>query len=754
MVIPDHYLQANPTARVAGVTADISDHGTSCKLFRLSPFEGWRVERTNRRAGGPDAARFRSTELVPGGFSSSTCSPIVYTDTLFGAEYNNNVFVCDPGNNLIHRDVLEPAGSCFVARRGSDEREFLASTDNWFRPVDLELGPDGAVYVLDFYREVIETPLSLPEDIKSELNLESRERGRVWRIAPTEFDPGPLPDLAKLSTDKLILRLASRNKPTRLMIQRMLIERSDPKAVPALQRLAKQSSGRPWLPNLLYLLDRFDALTAEQLVAALRDELAGNRIVGLKLSEQGAGSNPILQAAMTALASDPSSLVRFQLALSSAKLPADERGAVLAKLLLASDGDRWLQSAVLLSIGDSGNHLLRTIRDDSADAKSLGGMRPFVVDLSSRLVREGTDADRNEVIRLATEGSPPGSSFSLAVLEGAGQGMRGRRPTLAAWTRQPPARMRPVADRLTKRFQDIADQLDQPTTPLNDRITAARILAFAPSDLAIGPLSGVIDPTSPPALQLQAIRGLGSLEMADVGSRLLAAWPRVGPSVRRELIEQLLTDSDRVSVFLDAIEQGRIRPSELDPARVIQLKSHKSEPIRQRAEQLFAKAISPDRTKVLAKYAVIDDLTGEAGRGQLVFRKNCATCHRVGGEGHEVGPNLLATVPGKSSADLLVALIDPNREVDPKFVNYLMNTLDGKVVTGIVVADTPAVVTLRRADGAEEVVPREDIDTLKSTGLSLMPEGLEKNASPQEVADLLAYLRGEVQKAAGQKPPG
>ena len=139
--------------------------------------KAWRVERTKRRKGDPNNKRFPTTELVPGGFITSACSPIVYTADLFPEKYRGNTFVCDPANNLIHRDVLVENGATFIARRGDLDCEFLASTDNWFRPVCLTLGPDGALYVLDFYREVIETPISLPEDIQKKLNLESRGRG-------------------------------------------------------------------------------------------------------------------------------------------------------------------------------------------------------------------------------------------------------------------------------------------------------------------------------------------------------------------------------------------------------------------------------------------------------------------------------------------------------------------------------------------------------------------------------------------------
>ncbi|MCL6509044.1 MAG: hypothetical protein K6T59_18715, partial [Bryobacteraceae bacterium] len=228
IVLPDHYLRRHPHLPVTAVTADIPEHGPAARVFRISPFEPWRVERTARRAGGSDAARFATTELVPGGYFTSACSPCIYTGDLFPPEFYGDNFVCDPANNLIHRERLLPNGSLFRAVRAYADREFLASTDNWFRPVFLTVGPEGALYVLDFYREVIETPLSLPDDIKQQLNLESRGRGRIWRITPKGYQASPLPDLTQLTPEQLAQELAHTNPWRRMTAQRLFLEHPTP----------------------------------------------------------------------------------------------------------------------------------------------------------------------------------------------------------------------------------------------------------------------------------------------------------------------------------------------------------------------------------------------------------------------------------------------------------------------------------------------------------------------------------------------
>src|SRR5205085_1706360 len=268
-VLPDHYLRRNPSLPVSAVALDIPDHGAACQVHRISPFEAWRVERTTRRKGGPDAQRFPSTELVPGGYVTSACSPLVYTADLFPEAYRGDTFVCDPANNLIHRDHLVPRGATFVARRADEDCEFLASTDNWFRPVNLALGPDGALYVADFYREVIETPLSLPDDIKKKLNLESRGRGRIWRVRPDGPPPARKPSLRKAPTAELVRHLADGNSWWRFTAQRLLVERQDKAAVKPLEELARAATLPAGRAHALWTLRGLNALDEALIEQAL-----------------------------------------------------------------------------------------------------------------------------------------------------------------------------------------------------------------------------------------------------------------------------------------------------------------------------------------------------------------------------------------------------------------------------------------------------------------------------------------------------
>jgi putative heme-binding domain-containing protein len=267
------------------------------------------------------------------------------------------------------------------------------------------------------------------------------------------------------------------------------------------------------------------------------------------------------------------------------------------------------------------------------------------------------------------------------------------------------------------------------------------LLAFGPFEVAGPALATALVPSTPGDLQIAAVRSLASHTDPKVSDLLLAPWAGYGPATRREVLEALFARPDRVLRLLDAIEKKQVSAAELDPARVQQLKTHPSAVVRTRAEAVLRATVNPDRAKVVAEFTPVLDLKGNAEKGKALFKMHCSACHKLDGVGFDVGANLLAALPNKSGEDLLTAVFDPNREVDPRYINYQAVTSDERVLTGIIVVETPTSVTLRRADGAEDTILRANLDSLRSTKLSLMPEGFEKQLTKQDVADLFAYLR-------------
>jgi putative membrane-bound dehydrogenase-like protein len=732
IVLPDHYLRRNPYLPVSQVTINIAEHGAAAKVFRISPFEQWRVDRTTRRANSPDAKRFPANELVPGGFITSACSPLIYTADLFPESYRGNNFVCDPANNLIHREVLSPKGSVFTAKRVDPDSEFLASTDNWFRPVNLILGPDGAVYLLDFYREAIETPLSLPDDIKKTLNLESRGRGRIWRIAPEGFKPSKLPDFSKLTAAQLADELLSPNQMRRLMAQRLIVQNGMKDAVDPIRERFAISESKAGRANMLWTLHGVGGVPALELQTSLKDANAGIRKQSLRVAEDEAWHDEVVMNHFFKLCRDPDPRVRMQLAFSAGVVFKDFRIKILAELLRNDGDDPWILNAALSSASNCGLELIEALADRP---KSEIVLVPLAVMVGAK----GDQAEIAKLLALAARHHR--ELVFVGLLGGVETGMRNGKLSLTSWWTKPPAGAHSAMAELRDRLKEFAADLRDESKPDVKRIAAARLLASGPFELVGPALAEVLVPTSSGDLQLAAARSLAVHSDAKVGEVLLAKWSGYGPALRREVLDALLARPERTLNLLDAIEKKQVAPGELDPARVTLLKNHANAAVKAKALAVLKASINTDRAKVIAEYGGALELKGDTEKGRGVFKTNCAACHKLDGVGHEVGPNLLAALPNKSGEDLLASFFDPNREVDPRYVNYQAVTTDGRILLGIVATETPTSITLRRADGAEDTILRKDVESLRSTKLSLMPEELEKKITKQDVADLLAYLK-------------
>jgi putative membrane-bound dehydrogenase-like protein len=743
IVLSDHYLRRNPALAVRAVTLDIPDHGAACKVHRISPFEAWRVERTTRRKEGPDASRFPSTELVPGGFITSACSPVVYTARAFPKAYQGSVFVCDPANNLVHRDVLKPNGATCIASRGEADCEFLASTDTWFRPVWLTVGPDGALYVLDFYREVIETPLSLPDDIKKKLNLESRKRGRIWRVVAEGAPRYRKPALRKASVEKLVECLADDNRWWRITAQRLLVERKDKAAVGPLEKLAGSGKSSVARAHALWTLDGLDALSNKLIQKALRDADPRLREQALQLVEARLGTADGLRADVFDMAEeeDLDPRLRFQLALT---LGAQEGPLVrrpLSRLARRTDLDTWTRTALLSSVGSNAPAVLKELLSDGTKLRRLSaGQLPMVTALASLVGAAGKDDDLAAALGLLALGKEIGP-WQAALLEGLGQGMQNGGRSLPRLWDKPTPRLEKAVALAREAFDKAAAIAADEKKPIAERVSAVRLLGYGPFARASAVAADLLTPQAPPELQMAAVRSLAPHAQPKVAEMLLAAWDGFSPVVRREALEVLFARRERVEQLLTAMEKKKVLASQLDAARLLQLKRLTDRKLRERAQAILAGVAAPERQKVVEAYRAALDLKADVARGKAVFKKNCVTCHRLDGEGFEVGPDLVSALRNKSPVQLLTDILDPSREVDPRYLNYVVNTTAGRSLTGMIAADTASSITLRRGEKAEDTILRSQIESIQATGKSVMPDGLEAQVSKQDMADLIAYLK-------------
>jgi putative heme-binding domain-containing protein len=275
--------------------------------------------------------------------------------------------------------------------------------------------------------------------------------------------------------------------------------------------------------------------------------------------------------------------------------------------------------------------------------------------------------------------------------------------------------------------------------PTGNRAEAIRSLGLGSFADGRDVLVKSLDLRQPQPVQQAAIDTLGRFDNASAAALVIDAWPALGPQSRRRAEEMLFSRSVYVAALLAAIEAKKIRTGEVAAARFTLLKSHPDREIREAAARLAKQSQQTGRGKIVAAYRSALSLKGNPTRGAAVFKKTCAACHKIGEVGHAIGPNLL-TLRNRGAEAILLNVLDPNREVNPLYLNYAAITTDGRTLTGMIAAETATSLTLVRPDNARDTLLRVDVEALKSSGQSLMPEGLEKDINPQAMADLIAYL--------------
>src|SRR5262245_1539795 len=393
VVLPAHYLARNPAVPVQKVLFDVADAGDTLPVYRISPPEAWRALRAQRWSGDEEGLAYPRSELVPDGYFTSACGITIYRGSAYPAACYGQAFLSDVAGNLVHREALSPAGVTFRSRRIDERTEFVRSKDIWFRPVNFVNAPDGTLHVVDMYRETIEHPWSIPEDIKAALDLESgRDRGRLWRLAPPRFRPPKPVRLGGATTAMLVAQLENRNVWNRETAHRLLFERQDKGAIELLRRLLERSAQPLARLHALWSLEGLGALTDEDLGRGLSDPIGGVREHSVRLAEPRLNSVAKLRDRVIELAADVDRRVRFQVAFSLGEIADEGAAAALIKIAHDDPGDEHLRAAVLSSSARRSARLLAGLLDDQEFAAS-GGARPILRLLAQTLSAENASDD-------------------------------------------------------------------------------------------------------------------------------------------------------------------------------------------------------------------------------------------------------------------------------------------------------------------------------------------------------------------------
>lgn len=746
VVIPMKYLLRAPLLEAGNVNND--PYGKRERLmYPITQPEEWRVERTKLRQQRYDELQSGRVEHLAGHITGAA-GGTVYNGDAWPEEYRGSLFTGEVSGNLVRRDILTPDGVSFSAQPAKDKVEFIASTDPWFRPTCFANAPDGNLYMMDMYRQVIETPLSIPEELQKRLKLDfysGDDRGRIYRIVPNKprQKRDLRPNLGKASSADLVALLAHDNGWHRTTAQRLLVERQDKSVAPKLRELAKSDKPLARL-HALWTMEGISVLEEADVLAALNDAHAGIREHAVRLTESLKASSA-LEKALIAKASDAEVRVRMQAAftLGFYKTPA-AKSAVAG--LAAKEGDNpWMRVATLSSAYEwPGEFFSKLVGTKAAESRDL---------LRAVGTLIGTRRQSAEIGKLLADSRRVGSP--QFVLEGVSRGLDLSRSGGAQLTGLDAA-ISPLLDAKDPAVQraawDIARNLNSPALqaraakeafdekmPVPTRAAMVTSWRGLSADAALPMVKKLMATNPPSVLQAAAVDVLSGYKNADAVSAILGGWKSYSPEARVRAVAAMLAQKDRVPLLLDAIEKGDVDPAGIEINARNRMLEEKDQALAARAKKIFAGAAS-DRDKVVQQFKEVASMNGDVAKGKVAFEENCARCHAARKQGGRVGPDLRG-VNNKSKEELLEAILNPSRAIEPRFVNYVVTTKDGQMYDGVLANETPGTITLR--GGAEEDVTllRSNIQEIRSSTISLMPEDFEKSMNKQALADVIAFLR-------------
>ncbi|MEZ5386043.1 MAG: c-type cytochrome [Prosthecobacter sp.] len=803
VVLPYRYLARNPYLVVPSALNDCAEAGDQLPVYRTSPPEPWREFRAKRWV--QEGSHLPKSELVGAGVVTSSAGITVYRGDAYPKEYRDFAFVADVAGNLFYRMKLVPDGVTFKAVQVDGNKNFCTSDDPWFRPVNFVNAPDGCLHVCDMYREVIEHPWSIPDDIHAAVDLlRGRDKGRIFRLAPKSFKKRATQKLSTASTAELVALLDHPNAWHRETAQRLLFERQDNAAVEPMRQLVKSGKtpvGKMAALRGLEVLGFYGSFDTKRF-AEIQDSggymSEDNTVKGWKLLEQlgftKQGHDLLKQAIQDenpyvrreAMLIRPQALMApttlnelFELRSETAALLRDQNpvpaieairlhglfsspaslGLIGDLCVIHKDNPQLLQAALLANGDFPTPQLLKAVfSPEFGSSEPLQNFASECMKMIGRRCRDVpvNDAPFHAANALLRRGTI--DAITLRLLSDLGTELRRSRTSL----------QKAVFDFfysdsdkewLQHLFKEVRTSIADEHTAADQRISAIALLPEIgdSAENARKAFPSLLSPNNSPEIISAALEALGAYWEPVAADAIVEAWPTLTPPLREKAAAQLLKRVDHISKLLDAVEAKIVTVNQLSTSTKAALGRQKLSYLQERVAKLIGDGSSSNRKEVIEKYLVAmgikergtpspnsggqrPPLLGDVTRGAKVYETACMVCHKHKNRGNDVGPNL-GTIQGWTAEQLVTNILDPNREVSPNFALYIIETNDGRTLSGLIASETAGNLTLKRADGGTDTVLRSEIKSLTSPGISLMPEGLEAAITPQQMADLIAYLK-------------
>ena len=683
------------------------------------------------------------------------------------ARYRGKLFAVEPLQGRVMLCDIKADRSSFETR---DLGPVVRSSDSWFRPVDIKPAPDGSIFVADFYEQNIAHLKHNDGDV-------DRETGRIYRLAAKDATFRKPVDLGKKSSAELVETLRSDNRWERQTSLRLLADRKDRSVLPALQAMMSRETSRkqPALEALwaIHATGGFDSAVA---LEALEHSEPNVRAWAIRLlADEGRLGEQVHARLLVLTRTEPDVRVRSQWASSSRRLSAKE-GLPIVEQLLTRDEDAD-DIHVPLLLWWSIEARCETERDKVLDLfRNSSLWRAKIVEqtilprLMKRFAMAGSQKDYRtcvELFRLAPEKKH--GTILLKALEEAfkGRSIAGLPDDLLAEVERLGGGSIAFGVRQGK-ADAIArglDLLQNPKTPASERIELIEIFGEAKQPSCVPPLLKILRAKEPEAIQKAALAALESYRDDAIGASVVDQLPGMPPAVREVADSMLASRREWSKQLVLAVDAGKIAPASVPPTTLRKLLLHRDDKIAELVRKHWGEVKGATTARMLEQInrlaAVASDGKADPYAGKKLYTAKCAACHTLHAQGGSVGPDL---TPFKRDdvPHLMLHIVNPSAEIREGYESSVIVTESGRTLSGIVIEKDARVVVLRTAEGQRIVLPRDDIESMNVTGVSLMPEGLLDGLNDQQVRDLFGYLRSgqplneprpKADKASGASPP-
>jgi len=639
---------------------------------------------------------------------------------------NEWLLACEPTAYIVQRQKLSREGSVWKSRREAKSSEFLSSTDEWFRPVDITAGPQQSVLIVDMARAVIEHPDFMPSELKARPDQrDGTALGRIWKVSEESEEPHVV---SLKTTDDAINWLKSDSAWQRTSASQFLHEQGLSVLQP-LRDLVLNSQGRPAARSrAAWLLNKHGSLSKHHVVSLMNSSDARLRALGIHLSQ----GRPELLKNVLALDADSDPLVaRWVAAVAGAASDfASSRVRALVNIATRwSSKDEWIR----LTVASADSSLLKEL------SRQLASQNQTDVLLLTHLVeRVGIESPATATAIVLAAGPKATADSTLNrrqvdLLKAWMRGVRRSRQVVSKVIAALPDHQRVDLQTLASHALKTAQ-----TSTVPGDLRAASLLLASDFGQVKSPLRELVRDISAPDLRAAALPLNLWNDSEWTRDYLVQNLTGMTMTVRSAAVAACVRRVEDVKWFLQKIEAGEIPRTVVDPATAKKLRQHPDAVVKAAAGRLLA--TDPNREKVLKRYAGSAKALGSATVGKNLFKEHCSACHQVGGLGTNVGPDI-SDSRTKTPQALLTSILDPNSAIDAAFIQHQVLTVDGRVLDGLLVGDANNTVILQQKGGKRVVIPRDEIDRLQAPGVSLMPEGFEEALSPDKMSDLLSYLK-------------